>query len=293
MAAVIDAVRVAVEEEERASGVLSLHSFDVARRAMLDDGMVVLDDLVPADIVDAIRGRMHADIPALEKAYENRPNRFPGQLQQAPPSEPEYLHTEVLSHPVVLGICRSLLGVAIKTILYSANTNMPGSTRQEVHCDLWQLWPDLDPVPRSPFVIACNLPLIDTNEHNAIELWPGTHLDARTHRRDGIDRDIPHAWLDERRAVRPPLQVPQKKGSVLLRDARLWHTGVTNTSNEARVMLVVGYAPAWYSGFALPVPETVATFVAERGAPAVPFDGQQWAAMSAQYRGIGATVAQI
>jgi hypothetical protein len=41
---------------------------------------------------------------------------------------------------------------------------------------------------------------------------------------------------------------------VLLRDARLWHAGVTNTSGVVRVMVATAYAPKWYAADPLLLP---------------------------------------
>lgn len=277
-----EVVRIQVTEAERTSGALAPEQLERAREAMLYDGFVILDDLVPVDLVDALRERMARDLPALLERHEHDSgNRFPGQLQQTPPSEPEYLHPEVLANPVAMAIVRSLLGDAVTTLIYSANVNVPGSTRQTVHCDLWQLWPDLDPVPKAPYSVVFNVPLVDTSDHNATELWLGTHLDPRTNTRsDGIHRDIPDAWLDERRRVRPPIQVRQTKGSVSVRDARLWHTGVANTGDHIRTMVAVGYGAAWYNGFATPVGESVAAALVDLGVPPK-VDG--WQALMGQF----------
>ena len=263
----LDAVRIGVTADERAAGELAPENFEAARQAMLDDGLVVLDDLLPLEIVDALAERMHADVPALGERYEGRANRFPGHLQQAPPDEEDLLFPDVLANPIVVGICRSLLGAAINPVLYTANTNMPGSVRQLVHCDLVQLAPDLDPVPAAPYAVVANFSLIDTTEDNAVELWPGTHLDGRTHGRTSQHRDIPDAWLEQRRAERPPLQVPQRKGSLVLRDIRTWHAGVPNTSGEVRVMVGVGYSAAWYAGYSLPIAPNAAVVFQRHGIP--------------------------
>jgi ectoine hydroxylase-related dioxygenase (phytanoyl-CoA dioxygenase family) len=277
-----EAVRIQVSEDERAAGVLGPEKFEQAREAILDDGIVILDDLVPVDFVDSLRERMAAEVPALlERAKAHTGNRFPGQLNQEPPHDPEFLRPEILANPIALGIIRALVGDTITTLIYSSNVNIPGSTRQEVHCDLWQLCPDLDPVPRAPFSVVFNLPLVDTSDRNATELWLGTHLDNRTHTRGGgIHRDIPHAWLEERRLIRRPVQVAQRKGSVSLRDARLWHTGVANTGDHIRTMLAVGYGAGWYNGFAAPVHEHVAAELTKLGVPPK-VDG--WATMLSQF----------
>jgi ectoine hydroxylase-related dioxygenase (phytanoyl-CoA dioxygenase family) len=239
---------------------------ELARQALLEDGLVVLDDLIPVEIIDTLADLMYAEVDAFVAAHDQG-RQYRGQLNQPPPTAEEHLYPEVMANPLVLQLCRSLLGPSVASTFYTSNVNVPGSDRQRVHCDLPQLWPDLNPVHTSPYGIICNLPLIDTTEGNATELWPGTHLDGRTNTRDGLHRDIPFEWLEERQAVRPPVQIPQTKGSAIVRDLRVWHTGVANTSNVIRIMLGVGYAPAWYNGFVIPVPAEVAAALARFGVP--------------------------
>lgn len=267
MPTTVDAIRLAITDVERSQGRLEAERLEVARQAVLGDGFVVLDDLLPLELVDQLAARMHAEVPALVETATLNPNRYSGQLQQRPPSEPEYLFPEVLANPIVLALCRSVLGDSIGTVLYEGNTNMPGSVAQAIHCDLPQLWPDLDPVPASPYGLIANLCLVDTTNENATELWPGTHLDGRTYTRAGMHRDIPKEWLDARRHVRPPIQVPQKQGSVIVRDIRMWHGAVANTSGQVRIMVGVGYAPSWYNGFSIPVPDSVAAVLTHLGVP--------------------------
>ena len=261
-----DVARIAVRDDERAAGALDADRLEVARRAMLEDGVLVLDNLVPVDIVQTLADLMYAEVDAFVAAYDQG-RQYQGQLNQPPPSDDEHLYRDILANPVALQICRSLLGPSVASTFYASNVNVPGSTAQRVHCDLPQLWPDLEPVHQAPYGIVFNVPLIDTTPGNATELWPGTHLDVRTNSRDGLHRNIPLGWLDERRAVRPPVQMSQAKGSVIMRDVRLWHTGVANTSDVTRIMLGVGYAPVWYNGFVIPVPDTVSAAMQRFGVP--------------------------
>jgi hypothetical protein len=54
------------------------------------------------------------------------------------------------------------------------------------------------------------------------------------------------AMLKERRKVRPPCQPVVKKGSVVVRDLRLWHAGMPNWGTEVRVMLALIHFAKWY-----------------------------------------------
>jgi len=247
-------VRIEVTAAERAAGTLEPARVELARLAMFDDGFVVFDDLLAVDEIDRLRERMHRDIPELERRAVETPRTWAGHLQHQPPVEPEFLFPDLIVHPVVATVTRALMGEDVQLVLFTANTNLPGSVRQEVHCDINQLFPDVPVAPPAHLVVS-SIPLVDTTPANAVELWPGTHLDPRTNRRTELQYvRIPAEWLEEQRTRRPPIQVAQRKGSVLLRDARTWHAGVPNTSGEIRVMLSMCVAPQWYASTPITFP---------------------------------------
>jgi ectoine hydroxylase-related dioxygenase (phytanoyl-CoA dioxygenase family) len=105
--------------------------------------------------------------------------------------------------------------------------------------------------PDHPFALVVNVPLVGmTPENGSTEVWLGTHghgvaaqEGAHGERASGrIREDI----LEERRAVRPPTQPEIKKGSLVVRDLRLWHAGMPNYSQEVRVMLAMIHFAPWY-----------------------------------------------
>lgn len=64
--------------------------------------------------------------------------------------------------------------------------------------------------------------------------------------------------LEARRAIRPPIQPSLPKGSVIIRDLRLWHAGLPNKTDDPRVMLVMVLFPSWYRSEArIELPEIV------------------------------------
>jgi hypothetical protein len=57
---------------------------------------------------------------------------------------------------------------------------------------------------------------------------------------------IPIEILEKRRKFNPPIQPTLPKGSLIIRDLRLWHAGMPNLSHKVRVMLVSIHFPDWY-----------------------------------------------
>lgn len=89
-----------------------------------------------------------------------------------------------------------------------------------------------------------------TPENGSTEVWLGTHNDTTIADQEGEHGDrasgrIKKHLLDARREVRPPSQPIVKKGSIIIRDLRLWHGGKPNLTTDPRVMLAMSKFPAY------------------------------------------------
>jgi ectoine hydroxylase-related dioxygenase (phytanoyl-CoA dioxygenase family) len=97
--------------------------------------------------------------------------------------------------------------------------------------------------PSHPFALVVNVPLITfTPENGSTEIWLGTHNNTNIQDQEGAHGErasgrIKKTLLDARRAISPPLQAIIPKGSIVVRDLRLWHAGMPNYSQDIRVML--------------------------------------------------------
>lgn len=83
-----------------------------------------------------------------------------------------------------------------------------------------------------------------TPENGSTEVWLGTHSDSGLHAQEGEHGErasgrIKQDSLDKRRAISPPLQPIVPKGSIIVRDLRLWHAGMPNLTQDPRVMLAM------------------------------------------------------
>jgi hypothetical protein len=52
--------------------------------------------------------------------------------------------------------------------------------------------------------------------------------------------------MNSRAKVSPPIQPTIPKGTICVRDMRLWHSGMPNFSNNVRIMVGLVYFPAWF-----------------------------------------------
>lgn len=106
--------------------------------------------------------------------------------------------------------------------------------------------------PNIPFALVVNVPLVEMVPHNgSTEVWLGTHSFTTLAMQEGAHGDrasgrIKKPLLEARRVERPPSQPVVKKGSVVIRDLRLWHGGMPNLSDQPRVMLAMIHFAPWY-----------------------------------------------
>ncbi|KAJ8494389.1 hypothetical protein ONZ45_g13256 [Pleurotus djamor] len=188
---------------------------------------------------------------ALHTMGENAPfNYNQGNLQQDAPPIAEYFRSTIFANPIGIQITSALLGPNPRWSFCSGNTAMSSSPdvkpqRQPVHSDADFKYPN------HPFALVINVPLVTmTPENGSTELWLGTHtLDPSMQEGSHGDRAsgrIKEPYLSRQRALRPPSQPIVKKGSIVIRDLRLWHAGMPNYSNEVRVMLAMIHFSSCY-----------------------------------------------
>ena len=152
-----------------------------------------------------------------------------------------YVFQDVLANPFASQVVQCMFGPRPACRFYSANTAFKADTRQPVHIDV-----EFD-FPSIPWGYAININLVDTTpENGATEVWLGTHVGTTC---DIIDRKLKQVrgdLVEARKAVSPGIQPSLPKGSLIIRDMRLWHAGRPNQTDDPRVMLVSILFPHWY-----------------------------------------------
>lgn len=87
-------------------------------------------------------------------------------------------------------------------------------------------------------------------ENGSTELWLGSHKYGKEAQEgehgERASGRIREGWLEERRRDRGPARPVVRKGSLVVRDLRLWHSGQPNYSGEVRVMLAMIHFAGWY-----------------------------------------------
>jgi len=240
-----------ITRQEYESGKITSDHLAQANQALREDGVVVLEDVVATSHLETLRGRMALDLEKI-LSRPDAPFQFNmGNVQQDPPPFEPYLFRDILVNDIVIAVTKSILGAGLKNVFYSGNTALPSDSRQPVHADTGQLWPNLE-VSTPAYQLVVNMPLVDMSEENgSTEIWPGTHLDT-TVAIQAVDLKVPKEKLARRRAISPPVQPTVKLGSAVIRDIRLWHAGMPNRTKVARPMLAMIHSVTWWPDSPIP-----------------------------------------
>ncbi|KAF9781978.1 hypothetical protein IL306_011980 [Fusarium sp. DS 682] len=254
--------------EELANESIGSHHLQAALEALNKDGLVVIENAVNPEHLDHLNQRMVKDaqkLQMIEKAHINFSKETRNFQQEVVPDE-GYVFSDIIANPWAGQILQHALGPNPKIRLYSANTAFKAEARQPVHIDVAAGF------PQAPFGYCVNINLVSTSpENGATEFWLGTHNDptlaALTINGSGSDGPdslvalkkrmarakklgLPAEYADElierRRQVRPPIQASLPKGSLIIRDIRLWHAGMPNRTENTRIMLVTVAFAQWY-----------------------------------------------
>ncbi|HLJ57824.1 MAG TPA: phytanoyl-CoA dioxygenase family protein [Chthonomonadaceae bacterium] len=197
------------------------------------NGYVLLDDMIPAETVDAMRAAFD---PLLRAKRESQPpNRGANRFQMHLPFEPPFADPILYANPTVLAILENLFGKDSILTYFASDTPFPGSDYQRVHLDCRLPFPE-GPFGVPVYSVVLNTPLVDfTEENGPLEIWPnGTHMIAEP-------RD-----LERMAAKMNSVRLLPKTGSILLRDARMWHRGTPSHGERSRPNIALVYSRGWF-----------------------------------------------
>ncbi len=238
-------VEIDVSPDELSRGSLEASKLAAAIEALKVDGVVVLKDVVSRESIQGLKKQTLIDLEALLNRKDAPFNWTKGNVQQDPPRRPPFLFRDILVNDMVISVTKGILGAGMRNGFYSGNTALPSESRQPVHADIGQLWPNLEFAP-PPAQLVVNVPLVDMEpENGSTEIWPGTHVDPEIAIQSG-DIEVSEARLEERRQVCPPIQPTVKAGSVVIRDMRMWHAGMPNRTTEPRPMVAMIHSVNWW-----------------------------------------------
>jgi hypothetical protein len=237
-----------VTQQELNSNKLSPAHLELAIGQVRNNGYVLLEGVLPRDLVASMQSTF---MDLLETHIQRAdPNRGANRYQMHLPFAPPFSDERVIANPFVLPVVEALVGDDCICHYLSSDTPLPGSDFQEVHPDIFPLFPEIQGV-MPPYSIVLNVPLVDANEDNGpLEVWPGgTHHYV-------ADRSQVPALAE----AMPSQRVLMQAGSLLIRDSRMWHRGTPNRSALPRPNFTLIYSRFWLRLRYRPIPIPEATF---------------------------------
>lgn len=246
---------IVIPESVRERGEVPMEMIAEGAAFLHKDGILVLENAIESSHLETLNRQLAAE--ALEIAGDPSHHFNFGKqtrnMDQAPPPSRALMYQDVWCNGFAAAILAAVLGP--RPVVHYANGNTalkaPPHGRQPVHSDC-----DFAHPAYFPFAYVVNVPLVDVSAQNGgTEVWVGSHhvsvLEAHTDRRDADCEELlairPHL-LEQRRSHSPPVQVTTKRGSLIIRDLRLWHAGMPNLTDQPRVMLAFVVSPAWWQG---------------------------------------------
>ena len=195
--------------------------------AVQRDGYAIVEDAFPTELADEVR----ADLDRLESELGVVPsdNDFEGlrTLRIYNLLARGALYEQIPLLPSVLPIVEGVLDAGCLISSLSSIVICPGEKAQPIHSD-----DILIPLPKPHPPLVCNTmwAITDfTEENGATRLVPGSHL-----------KPSPTYGGDY-----PTIPAEMRKGSVLVWDGALWHSGGANRSPQARRTLLLNYTRGW------------------------------------------------
>ncbi|MGW4420933.1 phytanoyl-CoA dioxygenase family protein [Streptosporangium sp. NPDC004631] len=210
-----------------------------------DIGYAVLTRALSPELLQQVRVEYSKLYDELRRVDEAQPlessHSGKNHYQIQPPIRGVFSNPDVFASRIVLDCVRSMLGSDARLAYYNSNICEPGSDFQEIHRDVRLLFGSEISLPTPPFMLAVNILLCDfTVENGSTEIWPGSHLLPD---REGGG----HAADLEARSMRmTSCRLNAPAGSIIIRDARLWHRGTPNKTQEHRAMLSLVYKRKWF-----------------------------------------------
>ncbi|KAL6251144.1 hypothetical protein RBB50_001352 [Rhinocladiella similis] len=242
-----------VPDDVRRSGKATLDLIAEGVAFLHKDGIIVLDNAIDTAHIDTLNAKLASEALEIAADPDHHFNfgKHTRNMDQAPPPTKELMYKDIWCNPFAAAILSATLGP--RPVIHYANGNTALKAtpegRQPVHSDCGFAHPAY-----FPFAYVINISLVDvTVENGGTEVWVGSHhVSVQDSHVSDCDNEqllaIRPELLEERRKHSPPIQARTKKGSLVIRDLRLWHAGMPNLTDEPRVMLAFVASPEWWQG---------------------------------------------
>lgn len=245
---------VRVSDAVRQSGRPNLEFVAEAVSFFHKDGIVVLENVIDTAHLDHLNSILSPEALEIANDPDHHFNfgKHTRNMDQAPPPTRELMYKDIWANSFACAVLSAILGPQPVIHYANGNTALQAAPdgRQPVHSDC-----EFDHPVYFPFACAININLVDTSpENGATEIWPGSHHVSTPECHAALPNSsekilhVKPEYLEERRRHSPPIQPCTRRGSITIRDLRLWHAGMPNLTPSPRIMLAFVAQPAWFQG---------------------------------------------
>jgi hypothetical protein len=216
-------------------GAASLRDLEGWTAALYRDGIVGLPGCFPPAWADSLREDFEAAFADARSYPRGTIDRGPQRYYFAVHPERIRGFVDLVSHPVITGLCAHLLGPDYLIIELGFDVPLPGAQDQPWHRD-FRMPPETRHTGRLTS-LAFNLTTVDVTPDLApFEIAPGTHLDdGETFEHGMFPRQEDYGRYEERASRRFP-----RRGDVAARTGLTIHRGTKNHSGRSRAVLILG-----------------------------------------------------
>lgn len=193
------------------------------------DGFVVLEHVLEATFIDALRAeyqRQFPDIASDPEAYTVGDRRLQVPVQLTGP----FLSPDLYANSIVLAVTKAELGADFLIDNFSLVSALPGAAAQHLHSDHPDLFPEhiFSRAVIRPYALNVAIPLIDlTPETGTTKLFSGSQN---------------RYWSEELFAL-PYIA----RGGCYVVDYRLKHMGTENRGSVERPIVYLTFARSWFT----------------------------------------------
>lgn len=190
------------------------------KKSFDEDGVIIIQNLIQTDLLNKVKSKIEEDFNNFIKNKEWIGGGLViGHINATPPLIDKFIYENILTNQVLHRISSCIFNAKTINLDYSANINLPKSTRQLFHSD--------DSSNRNE-IIMISIPLGDVNEINgSTEFIPKTQFEQFNSKKITL--------FDSKRAN-------TTNGSVIIWRPSVWHRGTYNNSSEPRIMINLKHA---------------------------------------------------
>ena len=241
-----------VSNTQRQQGRPGLEFVAEAVSFLHKDGIIVLENVIDTAHIDHLNSILSPEALEIAKDPEHHFNfgKETRNMDQAPPPIRDLMYKDIWCNSFVCAVLAAVLGPRPVCHYANGNTALQASPkgRQPVHSDI-----EHDHPIYYNFACVVNINLVDTSpENGATEFWPGTHHISTPECHEALPGsgervlNVKLQYVEQRRKHSPPVRGCTKRGSVIIRDLRLWHAGMPNLTPMPRIMLAFVAQHAWF-----------------------------------------------